>query len=189
MITVNTREDFLIELKKLLPYSSNLIGCEIGVLHGDFSKMILDIVYPENLTLIDPYAKGNTEYSNGLNTAYSTDEDYKNVIKRFYVEMLNKQVVIYREFSYHVVDRFLDNLFDFIYIDSSHIYPDVKKDLNDWLPKLKPDGLMCLHDYADIADFGVIKATDEFCEEYNFEKILLNTNGGDIALQKIKTNE
>ena len=182
MTTVNNREDFLIELNKLLP--TNNIGVEIGCLYGDFSQQILDIIAPEKLYLIDPYSKGKTEYSNGLNTAYSTDEDYKNIIKRFYVEMFNNQISIYREFSYDVVDRFSDNSFDFIYIDSSHIYPDVKQDLNDWLPKLKQEGFMCLHDYAEIADFGVIKATDEFLEEHNFEKVIFNTNGGDIALKR-----
>lgn len=184
MITVQTRQDFLIELKRLLPYSSNLFGCEIGVLTGEFSKMILDIIVPKELTLIDPYSKGLTEYANGLNTAYSTENDYQNLLDRFDEQIENGQVVVRRKFSYDAIHDIVDGCMDFIYIDSSHIYPDVKKDLNDWLPKLKPDGVMCLHDYADIADFGVIQATDEFMAERNFEKVIFNTFGGDIALKR-----
>lgn len=182
MITVNKREDFLKELKQFLPPSP--VCAELGVLHGDLSKMILDIIEPIHLMLIDPFEVGGGKYESGLTTAYSTEENLESVYKRFYPEILTGVIDIYKEYSYQTATRVHDNILDLVYHDASHLYPDVKRDLNDWLPKLTTDACMCLHDYADIADFGVIKATDEFCKEHNFEKIIFNTNGGDIALKR-----
>lgn len=183
MITVNTREDFLIELNKLLPEQS--LGVEIGVLHGDFSKIILDVIKPARLVLIDPYSEGETSYANGLNTAYSNENDFDKLIERFEKELKSRQVIVYRNFSCNSVRSFSNSVLNFIYFDGSHLYEDTKRDLTDWLPKIKEGGLVCGHDYADIADFGVIKAVNEFMKEYNFEMVLFNDNGGDWALRKI----
>jgi len=60
MIKVNTRAEFLTELAKLLPPKSN--GIELGVLEGDFSRMILDIVKPDWLVLVDPFAENDKWY-------------------------------------------------------------------------------------------------------------------------------
>jgi len=52
------------------------------------------------------------------------------------------------------------------------------------LCKLKKGGIMGLHDYTDMYGFGVIEAVDEWCIENNFEIIILNNNGFDVALRK-----
>ena len=38
--------------------------------------------------------------------------------------------------------------FDYIFIDGDHNYESVKKDVEDWLPKLKIDGYYPLHNIA-----------------------------------------
>lgn len=184
MITVTNREMFLRVLADFIPTGS--IGCEIGVLHGDFSKKILDEIKPEELYLIDPFYKNEETYSNGVNTAYSTEENYQSVLQRFNEEIINSQVFVCRGFSYDLVDRFLNKTFDWIYHDGSHKYKDIKKDLNDWLPKMKDNAIIAGHDYIELEDFGVIQAVNEFMKEQGFEMILFNENGGDYALSKIK---
>ena len=49
---------------------------------------------------------------------------------------------------------------DFVFIDASHEYSDVKRDILSWLPKVKIGGFLAGHDYT-IFD-GVRKAVDEF---------------------------
>lgn len=188
MIIVGSREDFLEVLKGKLPSGSWCV--EIGVFNGDFSQMILDTLNPKGLTLIDPFGtKSEVEYSqyglqlNHLPTAYSSRKNYENVLLRF-GNKLGNVVHTYQMFSYDAVTHFLDESFDFIYIDASHLYEDVKRDLEDWLHKLKPSGYMCGHDYVNLNGFGVIQAVNEFCTKYNFEMIMLNTNGGDFALKR-----
>lgn len=184
MITVNDREQFLDEVWKLMDVDS--ICAEIGVLYGDFSKMIYSKFTPIELVLIDPFKQNEKYYHDGLNyllTAYSTQKDYESVLKKF--ENIHT-VVINRCYSYEAVKGYENSFFDFIYHDASHLYEDIKRDLNDWLPKLIPGGLMCGHDYIQHESFGVIQAVDEFCKEHNFEMIILNENGGDYALRKIQ---
>lgn len=179
MKIVNSREDFLREVLSIVGEDCDAI--ELGVLEGDFSQTILDIINPFYLYLIDPFEVNEKRYGDGLTTAYSTETQYEKVIKRF---ENNAFVFVQRGYSYNEVKDFPNNTFDFIYIDASHLYEDVKRDLNDWLPKLKDGGIMAGHDYAKISNFGVIQAVDEFCLEHNFEMIILNENGGDWALKK-----
>lgn len=175
MKIVETREEFLRSLGlQQLPYC-----VEIGVLHGDFSKMILENINPLYLYLIDPFEKNYTKYKNGLTTAYSTRDEYFMVRGKFKDD---HRVILKKGYSYDVVDTFGDNYFDFIYHDASHLYKDLKRDLKQWLPKLKIGGIIAGHDYIKHEDFGVQQAVDEFCEENNFEMFLLNKNGGDWAL-------
>lgn len=180
MQTVETRRDFLIELKNLLPL--NVDAVELGVYRGDFSKMILDIIQPHTLVLVDPFACNEEKYSSGLTTAYSSEDDYLVVQEKFAKEIKNQNVIIDRRFSYDAVNDYADDCFEVIYIDTNHLYHGTKKDLNDWKLKLSIFGFLCGHDFADIADFGVKQAVNEFMEENNFEMVLFNKNGGDFAL-------
>ena len=182
MKTVQTRLDFLAAVAKMLP--PNPIGVELGVLNGDFSQQILDVLKPKYLTLIDPYETGGERYDSGLSSAYSTETEYQRVLDRFKNEIANEQIAIIREYSFDAVYSFADNSLSFVYLDASHLEDDVKKDLTDWLPKMKEGSLICGHDLVAISNFGVIQAVNWFCEKYKFKMVVLNSNGGDWALQK-----
>ncbi len=186
MNTVNCRTSYLMEVKKLLPEFPLCV--EIGVHRGEFSKQIYDLLIPGFLVLIDPFETGGKRYDEDMGftqVAYSTEDDYVLVYNKF--EEDSDTVFVYRDFSFSAIkDEYFeeDEYFDFIYIDGSHLYEDVKRDLNDWLPKLKDGGIIGGHDYIAQPSFGVIPAVDEFCNEHGFEMILLNQSGGDFALKK-----
>jgi predicted O-methyltransferase YrrM len=57
--------------------------------------------------------------------------------------------------------QFPDNSLDFVFIDASHDYDSVKRDIKAWLPKVrKPNGIIAGHDYCEVWP-GVIKAVHE----------------------------
>lgn len=60
-----------------------------------------------------------------------------------------------------------DDTFDFIFLDASHFYEDVKDDLNAWFPKLKKGGIFAGHDYLE--DCGVGPAVREFFTDRKIE--------------------
>lgn len=65
---------------------------------------------------------------------------------------------------------FPDQSVGLLFIDSAHSYEITKQELNIWLPKMHPRGIICGHDYllerfnAEIV-FGVKPAVDEFLEQ------------------------
>lgn len=48
---------------------------------------------------------------------------------------------------------------DMVFIDGSHLYQDVHRDIRTWMPRMAPGGLICGHDYTNIA--SVREAVDE----------------------------
>lgn len=58
---------------------------------------------------------------------------------------------------------FENNSVDFVFIDASHEYEDVKNDILTWLPKIKKGGVLAGHDYwSDVTVWpGVRKAVNE----------------------------
>jgi predicted O-methyltransferase YrrM len=67
--------------------------------------------------------------------------------------------------------RVMDNAaLDFVFIDAEHTYEALSADIAAWLPKLKPGGLLCGHDYSKPGERsalgwpGVVRAVDEFVE-------------------------
>lgn len=52
-----------------------------------------------------------------------------------------------------------DRSLDFVFIDASHEYEDVKQDILSWYPKVKKGGYIAGHDYTTFD--GVQKAVDE----------------------------
>jgi len=47
---------------------------------------------------------------------------------------------------------FPDGMADIIFIDAEHTYSAIKRDLENWWPKLKPGGMMCGHDFEKQLD-------------------------------------
>lgn len=67
-----------------------------------------------------------------------------------------------RSLSVEAAKHYENESLDFIFIDGTHIYEDVNKDLNAWYPKLKKDGIISGHDWPRR---GVKKAVTEFFGE------------------------
>jgi FkbM family methyltransferase len=157
-------------------------GVEIGVLRGDYSKLILERWPKGTLYLIDAW-RHLEDYidMNGQEDKYHYDcliETCKNI------KPWQDRAHIIRMDSVKSSDMFPDEYFDFIYIDADHSYEGVVKDLNAWWPKIKKGGLFCGDDYiphdGDIwltvgdkkeyaGKFGVRKAVNEFTEEKNLK--------------------
>lgn len=55
--------------------------------------------------------------------------------------------------------------FDAIYIDTSHDYETVARQIRQCRPLLKPDGILCGDDYLEDPQWGVIRGVNELCPE------------------------
>ena len=170
-----------VELLRLLPKGGTV--AEIGVQRGVFSQSILDIVQPERLHLIDPWAQ-QTQGDYLADPSNVDDERHADhlahVRTQFAEPIATGQVTLHRAFSQDVVDGFADGGFDWIYIDGDHTFDAVARDLALYAPKIAPGGLILGHDYnnsppfRDQGRFGVVEAVNAFVADNDWEFVCLN---------------
>ncbi len=143
----------------------NSICAEIGVYQGDFTKRILTIVKPKKLYLIDKWGGQKIE----TDPIELWEERYQSVRKKYDSEIKKGEVVIKRGYSHVILEEFEDSYFDWIYIDGSHEYDVVKKDLELSYQKVKSGGFITGDDYG-VEHIpwgpGLKKAVDEFASTH-----------------------
>lgn len=62
----------------------------------------------------------------------------------------------------------LSRAFDLVLIDADHSYPGVRTDVENYLPLVRPGGVLLLHDSA-LPDFGVYRVKDELRSDARVE--------------------
>jgi predicted O-methyltransferase YrrM len=125
---------------------------EIGSYRGD-STIIFANVFKKVIT-IDPFKSG----IGGINNSV----DMRIVFKQFLNNIKDYDNIEYiKDFSYNVVNQFKDGSLDIVYIDGLHTPDAVKKDIQDWLPKIKKGGYIAGHDFHRKKFPGVVLAVTE----------------------------
>lgn len=132
----NENKLFRAALKDYLKGKEKITGIEIGVLNGDTSRTLLHIDNRINLIGIDPLIPDSMEITL-IGDRKKIKENTKGYKKRW---------TFIENYSYKVHKRFKNKSIDFIFIDGSHIYEDVKKDYKLYYPKIKKGGLIFIHD-------------------------------------------
>ena len=163
------------ELLKYLPKGG--VVAEIGVLQGEFSKLILKHAAPTRLHLIDPWAhQERDDYAHDPANLVDAEHDrlYRKVQKTFGRRIKGGQVALHRDFSTNVAPSFDDGYFDWIYIDGLHTHEGVRDDLERFDPKMKEGSLILGHDFtnqdnAREMNFGVVEAVEEFVDRTSYE--------------------
>jgi len=115
--------------------------------HAQGAKVIVEIGCYE----------GSTTAALAANTAgrvYSIDPFFSGRLGICYGELVAKfirwkrrlrNIEFLKAFSHGVAPEFRQKV-DFIFIDADHSYEAIKKDWQDWFPKVKPGGIIALHD-------------------------------------------
>jgi hypothetical protein len=142
----------LYSLYNTLQSQSNLKMLEIGSYKGESAFMFASLGIFDEIHCIDPYE--GEEEANGI-----FQETWENVLNEFTINTRHfSNIILHRDYSFNIVDKFPDQYFDFIYIDANHEYEPVKRDIELYLPKTKH--LIGGHDYQENWP-GVLKAVNE----------------------------
>ena len=163
VLTVDVRAE---ELLARLPAGS-VRGAEIGVFAGELSSRLL--ARPDlHLLMVDSwegdgvaYAEQSGDFHARLSQA--KQDSYKAKAKAAVV-FANGRTAIDARRSLNAVKDVPGKSLDFVFIDADHSYKGCKADLEAWLPKLKPGGLLAGHDFdnPEYPEFGVATAVREF---------------------------
>jgi methyltransferase family protein/glycosyl transferase-like sugar-binding protein len=147
-----------------------LVGraAEIGVRDGRFSDHLLEAWKGDVLISIDPWLSADPDTY--VDRANVSQEEFEHLYLETQARLARhgSRSEIWRKTSLEAAALIPDGSLDFAYIDARHDYASVLEDLEAWLPKVKPGGILAGHDYADIdfgrTEFGVKSAVDEFFE-------------------------
>lgn len=176
MYVVHSSRDVLLEC---LPKGAR--AAEIGVYTGCFSEAIYEKTCPMELHLIDPWEfQDDEDYQLDRSNVPQdrADQHYEQVRQKFAPQIQAEVIKLHRDYSHNVVEQFEDGFFDWIYIDANHTYEACLNDLRLYAPKVKAEGFICGHDYANHpeamkANFGVVEAVNDFVRETNHDLTLL----------------
>lgn len=142
------------------------LGVEVGVFKGDLSKRLL-AREGMHLYMVDSW-KGHDPESEYAKTDFhgqlsQADQDrfceYTKDVTRF----AGNRGCVLRHGSIEASELFADEMFDFVFLDADHTYEGIKADIQAWMPKVKPGGILSGHDYdnIDFPAWGVKQAVDE----------------------------
>jgi len=171
---IEKREDFP---KLLDDLELNGNAAEIGVARGDFSAKILQSSI-KKLYSIDCWdvetPSSWKEQARSKWTQAKMDELYREAQDK--LRSFGERSQIMNKFSADAVKMFEDDFFDFVYLDASHEYADVKEDIALWWPKIRRGGILAGHDYfardGESDRWGVIEAVNEHVERYKLKLYL-----------------
>ena len=140
----------------------NLIGVELGVARGDFSRELIKSNKFKILFGIDSYSLNH----HNLN-------EYKFALKN--VGMLENYKLINMKFD-DALDLFPDKSLDFIYFDGyAHTGQNYGKTINDWSKKIKVNGILSGDDYDDKWELNK-KIIDQFALKNKLNLSFTNVN-------------
>ncbi len=148
--------------------------CEIGVKEGAHFNSLLTASHIKKAVAIDIWAETGIRSQN--------DDSYEQRrLDGLYNHMnslasRDSRIQVIKDFSPGVAAQFVDESFDFVYIDADHTEAAVYTDLCAWWSKVRPGGVLAGHDYCDMVlrcpdgsevVFGVIPAVNKFVAEKN----------------------
>lgn len=143
-------------LDKLIEYfPNNSVMIEIGSYAGESAKIFLDSGKIKKIYCIDPWLNGydDADEASHITPMAEIEEQFDSRLKNY------TQVEKVKLKSADAVLMFDENSIDVVYIDGSHQYEEVKRDISLYLSKVKVDGLIAGHDYGSWAN--VTKAVNE----------------------------
>lgn len=159
------------EALKKMP--ANLIVTEIGVAYGDFSEKILKTMHPKMFYGIDIFLEEKGFWNDDRFEKQGVNhlQWYKN---RFHNEIEQGRFEVRQGLSWDVLVEFPNRYFDYAYLDASHSYDHVAKDVEMLKLKIKEGGIIQFNDYIRydyIADmfYGVVPVVNQLIEESNSE--------------------
>lgn len=160
----------MINNRKEIPLLLNALnltgeGAEIGVLRGEFSKIILEKWKGKRLYSVDAwkhFEEGYIDINNPEDDVH--EQSYQTTCKTLLP--FGERSKILRMTSKEASEEFEDGQLDFVYIDANHSYEFCLEDISLWYPKVKVGGMISGHDYKNTTtEYGVMevkKAVDEF---------------------------
>jgi hypothetical protein len=151
-------------------------GVEVGTHRGDLSRKLLTAFPGLTLFMVDAYAqyKQNHPYRKSGDSCASLTweqqyEHMKAAIKA--TDFAKDRRTVIQKPSLEACKIIPTPRLSFVFVDASHLYEDVRDDIEAWWPRVEAQGLLAGHDLDHNRDrrgqWGVRRAVSEFCTREN----------------------
>lgn len=141
---------------------------EVGVLFGTHAEKMYKHLQPDRMILIDTW--GNY-HAMATGEPLKGDQVFQECQKKF---CHRENVQMWRGWSTTLIPVLKDRSVDFAFIDAGHWEEECLADLEAMLPKMKPGGWLCGHDYCEIYQYGVVRAVAVFLDRHKDLGLKLN---------------
>lgn len=121
-------------------------GAEIGVMHGGYSRIILEQWRGAKYYMVDLWGRQDPSVYRENTDGIDYEQKYldcRAVADQYPI------VHIIRNYSVEAAKLVPDESLDWVFIDANHAYSAVIADMDAWYPKLKSGGVFGGHDYGD----------------------------------------
>jgi hypothetical protein len=149
------------------------VGAEVGVHTGDYARFLFRDARPSILYLVDRWPDdiiiNGQKHINGLEAKKIVETRFADEIKEGRIKILHCE-------SFDLGEHIVPGSLDWIYLDTSHRYPNTLRELRVMAGLLKPGGLLMGHDFDKMTGQGycsVKRAVEEFLLESNYRMVLL----------------
>jgi predicted O-methyltransferase YrrM len=112
-------------------------GVEVGTQRGLWAKVLCESSPTLRLTCVDPWRAYATHRQD------EQDGFYQATVER----LAGHTVTIQRQCSLDAAPTFAAASLDFVYIDGAHDFDNAMADILAWVPKVKPGGIVAVHDF------------------------------------------
>lgn len=136
-----------VDLAKLFAELGFTNGVEIGTDEGIYAEFLLKTIPNLTLYCVDPWLA--EAYEPGEQPESGEDQAF---FDKRAIETLDRlkglKAIIKRKTSLEALEDFEDDSLDFVYIDGNHDFLNVIQDIQGWLKKVRPGGIISGHDYV-----------------------------------------
>lgn len=134
-------------------------GVEVGVAFGSMSIWLTRLMPQLQMLCVDPYLP--YDEADGMNELMAAGgDDMERLVRWRFENEGHRRLNLLRQTSEQAAAGVADQSRDFVFIDADHRYEAVKRDIELWLPKVRPGGLICGHDFCTGWP-GVVRAVRE----------------------------
>jgi len=136
-------------------------GVEVGTYRGFWAEYLFQMNPKLHLTCIDPWVT----YDGGGRSPERQVLCYEETQSR----LKNFNVTIIKDMSMSVVGQFKDGSLDFVYIDGNHAFNYAIMDIIHWVPKVRTEGIVAIHDYHHQVGCDVIEAVNAYTRVHHID--------------------
>jgi predicted O-methyltransferase YrrM len=145
-----------IELAKHLASLGFTKGAEIGVYEGRFSEILFQTISNLEMVCVD---------------SWDRIPHHEAIYAAALARLKPYKATVIRKTSVEAAPQIPDGSLDFVYIDASHEYSQVKDDIEVWTPKVRQSGIVAGDDYyiTKQRNTGVIRAVNEYVDSHGYD--------------------